>query len=295
MRSAPLAALALLAACAPPRSAPVPTSGTEAEVVAAERAFAAAAARDGIRDAFLAFSHDSALALRPEPANAKELWRGRARTSARLSWYPAFARGSGSGDMGFTTGPYEAADSAGTVQGHGHYVTVWRKMPEGWRFAIDVGTPHPRPDRAPAAWRAPGHAETPVRFGVDAGAEPSLLAADSGFAARAAADGLAAALRAHGDPEMRLLRPGALPHVGLAASLAAAAADSARRYTAQLRAAMASNAGDLGWTWGEYQSVHPGAGRRETGYYVRIWTRQPGAEWRLLLDVVAPRPPERDE
>ena len=59
--------------------------------------------------------------------------------------------------------------------------------------------------------------------------------------------------------------------------------------------AMASAAGDLGWTWGEYESVHPGAGRRETGHYLRIWSREPGGRWRVLLDVVAPRPGERDE
>jgi len=41
--------------------------------------------------------------------------------------------------------------------------------------------------------------------------------------------------------------------------------------------------------------VHAGAGRRETGHYVRIWARDGGGPWRLLLDVTSPRPPERDE
>jgi ketosteroid isomerase-like protein len=300
MRIGPIAALALLAACSSahiaPASAPS-TSDAEAEVVAAEHAFAAAAARDGVRDAFLAFADDSALAFRPEPANAKELWRARPRTTGRLVWYPAIARAARSGDLGFTTGPYEAADSAGTVQGYGQYVTVWRKTPGGWRFVIDVGSPNPRPDVRPAEWRAIGRDPSSAEAGaaVDPDAERSLFAADSGFAARAAANGLAAALRMYGDAEMRLLRPRAFPHVGLGAALAAAAADGARRYTARPVRAFASAAGDLGWTWGEYQWVHPGAGRRESGHYVRTWARGPGGEWRVLLDVVAPRPPERDE
>jgi len=304
MRIGPIATLVLLTACAPRVPAPrrvgdaggessSESSGAEAEVVAAERAFAAAAARDGVRDAFLAFAHDSALALQPEPGNAKDLWRARPRAAGRLAWYPAWARAARSGDLGFTTGPYEAADSAGTVRGYGQYVTVWRRTAEGWRFVIDLGSPHPRPDGRTAEWRAterdPSTAAAMADVGADAGR--SLLAADSGFAARAAADGFAAALRAYGDAEMRLLRPRAFPRVGLGAALAG---DGARRYTLRPARAFASAAGDLGWTWGEYQWVHPGAGRRESGHYLRIWSRAPGG-WRVLLDVVAPRPSERDE
>jgi len=304
MRIGPIATLALLTACAPRVPAPPPVGdaggaslSAEAEVVAAERAFAAAAARDGVRDAFLAFAHDSALALQPEPGNAKELWRARPRTAGRLAWYPAWARAARSGDLGFTTGPFETTDSAGAVRGYGQYVTVWRRTADGWRFVIDLGSPHPRPDAAPAEWRAtardPSTAEaTPD---VDADAARSLLAADSGFAARAATDGLEAALRTYGDAEMRLLRPRAFPRVGLGAALAALRGDGARRYTLRPARAFASAAGDLGWTWGEYQWVHPGAGRRESGHYLRIWSRGPGRGWRVLLDVVAPRPSERDE
>jgi len=301
MRRLSPAALALLTACAAAAPAPAPARNAEAEVAAAEHAFAQAAARDGIRDAFLAFADDSALAFRPEPGSAKELWRARPRTSARLTWYPAYARAARGGDLGFTTGPYISADSAGTVQGHGQYVTVWRKTPQGWRFVIDLGTTNPPPAEPVPAWRPPARATvSPTRGGAtrDAAsvdAAPSLLAADQAFASQAASGGFAAALRAHGDAEMRLLRPRAAPRAGLAAALAAATVDSIRRYTARPVRATASAAGDLGWTWGEYQYLNAGAGRRETGHYLRIWTRAEGAPWRLLLDIVAPRPSERDE
>ena len=297
MRFATIAALALLAACATARPAPAPASaaGAEAEVVAAEHAFAAAAAQGGIRDAFLAFADDGALAFTPEPANAKEVWRARPAMPGRLTWQPAFGRAARSGDLGFTTGPYEVADSAGGAQGYGQYVTVWRKTPVGWRFVVDAGTPDPRPGSPPPEWRPAVRDAPSASPTVDADAERSLAAADSAFAARAAADGLAAALRTYGDGEMRLLRPRDVPRVGLGAAVAAAAGDGVRRYTVRPLGAFASAAGDLGWTWGEYQSLNAGAGRRETGHYVRIWSRDPGGAWRVLLDVVAPRPPERDE
>lgn len=263
-------------------------------MVVAERAFAVAAARDGMRAAMLEFADDRALVFAPEPANAKEVWRARPRTTGRLTWRPVFARAARSGDLGFTTGPYQTADPAGVATGYGQYVTIWRKTAAGWRFVAELGTTSPPPAAPEPEWR-PRARRTASASGVDADAAGSLRAADSLFAAHAGVHGLAAAVRAFGGAEMRLLRPRTPPRVGLGPSLAAAVADSARRYTARPLHAAASAAGDLGWTWGEYRYENSGAGRRETGHYVRIWSRDPGGPWRVLLDVVAPRPSERDE
>lgn len=288
-------ALATLAACAavPARTAAAQT-GAEARIVAAERAFAAAAGRDGFRDAFLAFADDSALTFAPEPANAKAVWRARPRTPGLLTWYPAFGRAARSGDLGFTTGPYTSADSAEHVTGHGQYVTVWRKTTDGWRFVVNVGTTSPRPMDPAPAWR-PRAEDSASTVAADPDAAHSLAAADSLFVAEARRNGLAAAVQAYGDAEIRLLRPRLPPRVGQNPSVAAAMLDRARRYSARPKGASASVAGDLGWTWGEYRYENSGAGRRETGHYVRIWSRDPGGPWRVLLDIVAPRPSERDE
>ncbi|HET7465020.1 MAG TPA: hypothetical protein VFJ82_27495 [Longimicrobium sp.] len=267
----------------------------EAELVAAERAFAAAAARDGIRDAFLAFADDGALAFTPEPANAKAVWRARPRTPRRLTRYPAFVRAARGGDLGFTTGPYRAADGEGHETGYGQYVTVWRRTPAGWRFVVDLGTTHPRPDVPEPEWSPSAPLTMARATAVDTAAAGALLAADSLFSAYAGVHGFAAAVRAFGHAQVRLLRPRTPPRVGLGPTLAAALADSARRYAARPMGGNASAAGDLGWTWGEYRYENQGAGRRETGHYVRIWSRDPGGPWRVLLDVVAPRPSERDE
>ena len=289
-------AAAGLAACAPrPLVAPAPGPDAAAEVVAAERAFEAAVARDGVRDAFLAFADDSAIAFRPEPVNAKEWWRAApAGRGVNLKWYPVFAIASASGDLGFSTGPYEVLDSAGTVRGAGNYSTVWRRAPAGWRFMIDQGAPNPVPATRPAPWSGPSPRRATVTPG-DADASASLLAADRAFSARVAQAGLASALAAVAAPEIRILRTNRFPAVGAAQAAAWATADSARRHTFTPARAFASRAGDLGWTYGEYQSVHPGAGRRESGHYLRVWTREGSGPWRLLFDVVSPRPGERDE
>jgi hypothetical protein len=275
---------------------PAPMGAHEDAVAGAERAFADAAAREGIRDAFVRFASDSAVAFRPEPASARESWRSRGPVSGRLSWYPVYVRAAASGDLGFTTGPYEGRDSTGALQGTGTYFTVWRHEANGWRWVVDLGTASAPAATPPDAWRPSRRGAARQALAPDANADRTLLAADSAFAARAEAAGFARALAAFAHAEMRLMRRGSLPRVGRAAAVAAAAADSARRYSAKPARAYASVAGDLGWTWGEYQLVHPGAGRRESGHYVHVWIREGGGgDWRLLLDVTAPRPPERDE
>lgn len=295
-RTLPIAALAVLAACAPQPPAAVPSpspDNAEATLVAAERAFEAATIREGVRDAFIRFADDSAIIFRPEPINAPQSFRSRPATRIGLRWHPAVVRAARSGDLGFTSGPSQVLDSAGTVIGYGNYATVWRRNADGWKYVVDLGIETPQPGQVPVQWTPRASAMPRVGSG-NAAATAALLAADGEFDARAASNGFASAVEAFGDREMWLLRNRALPHVGLQAALAAAVADSARRYSATPSRAFASEAGDFGWTWGEYRYVHEGAGRRETGHYVRVWARD-GSRWRLLLDVTSPRPSDRDE
>jgi hypothetical protein len=293
-----LAAVSALASCTPPAPAPSPAGGDQAEaaLVAAERTFEQATIREGVRDAFIRFADDSGVIFRPEPVNAIASFRSRPATKIQLRWHPAFARAARSGDLGFTTGPSQVLDSTGAVVGYGNYVTVWRRGAEAWRWVVDLGISNPKPEPEARLWIPNGDGPSSTPAGApNTAAARALLAVDSTFAAQADRDGLAAALRRFGDPGMRLLRNDAQPHVGLPAAVAAATVDSARRYSATPARAFTSTAGDFGWSYGEYRYVHEGAGRRETGHYVRIWARDGYGPWRLLLDVVAPRPPERDE
>lgn len=286
----------LLAALAVGIATPaIAQENAEAALVAAERGFEALSIREGVKEAFIRTAHDSAIIFRPEPINAIQSFRSRPATKIGLRWHPALVRSARSGDLGFTTGPSQVLDSAGTVIDYGNYVTVWKMTDAGWRWVIDLGIGTPRPERVPPQWTPRPHAPAAhVAAAVNDPAAAALRTADTEFSARAASAGFAAALQTFGDPGMWLLRDNALPHVGLPAALAAAVADSARRYTASPAFTETSEAGDFGWSWGEYRSVHEGAGRRESGHYVRIWARE-GDRWRLLLDVTAPRPSDRDE
>lgn len=296
LRAAAVLAAAALASCAPaPRPAPAPTVDALQSLVAAEAGFAAAVARDGIRDGFIRYAAVDAITFRPEPVDARAWWSARPPEPGTLVWHPSIARVSRRGDLGYTTGPFIARGGDGRVVSRGHFLTVWRYTGDGWRYVVDVGTVDADTARSYPAVDPDARSGHPPAVDRDVAPDGSLAAADSAFASRAASGGLAAALREFGDARIRFLRDRHPPADGLERAVAQASADSARRYTARPLRADASSTGDLGWTMGEYQYLNAGAGRRETGHYVRVWTRAPGDRWRVILDIVAPRPSERDE
>lgn len=113
-----------------------------AELIAADRAFAAMAQRDGVPAAFERYAASNALIV-----TSGEVISGRAAIvqsyadwpqGARLEWAPELGRVSARGDMGWTWGnsTYTAPDG---TRRQGRYVSVWTRDLEGnWRYAFDA-------------------------------------------------------------------------------------------------------------------------------------------------------------
>jgi ketosteroid isomerase-like protein len=113
-----------------------------AELLAADRAFAAKAQADGVAAAFSEYAAEDALIVTSE-----NITTGRAGVAARyqnwpqgarLEWAPETARVSARGDMGWTWGNsvYTAPDGTRTS---GRYVSIWTRDYEGnWRYAFDA-------------------------------------------------------------------------------------------------------------------------------------------------------------
>ena len=139
-----------------------------AELVDAEREFARTSVASGMREAFLTFMADDAIVFRPHPVNAKSWYSERPDAPGVLDWVPVFADISLAGDLGYTTGPWEyVVEQSDTPTAYGHYVSVWRKQPDGsWRVVIDLGTVHPRPEPPTPPLTAAGR-RRPVRFAED--------------------------------------------------------------------------------------------------------------------------------
>ena len=271
-------------------------------MVAAEHAFAKAAAEKGTREAFIEFLADDAVLFRPDPVPGKEWTRSQPSLPGRLSWYPTFAEVSLAGDMGYTTGPFElrAKGPDDPEVAHGNFVTVWGKQPGGaWKALFDQGARNPPPSSRAAASINPARPST-----VDPGALPkvdaeaeraALLAVDRAFG-RAAEIGTTAAFQGVLAEPARLFRTGRSPSLDQEAIRATLAADPAVLAWEPAGGGIALSA-DLGYTYGiaKGRESDPQSAWLSSHNYLRIWKKQPDASWKLVLDVlnVRPRPVEK--
>jgi uncharacterized protein (TIGR02246 family) len=107
----------------------------------------AAATRDAERVA--SFYADDAVAYPPgEPLSkgreaAKKVWAAYfAEESFKISWKSAHAEVAESGELGFTSGPYEASyngPDGKPVQEKGKFLCIWRKQADGsWKATHDM-------------------------------------------------------------------------------------------------------------------------------------------------------------
>ena len=146
----PLALIAGAATAASSRQAPSPV----AEVVAAERAFAARAQEVDARDAFAEhFAPDAQWFAPPGPV-FPALTEG-PPWGVNIRWRPVDAGIARSGELAWTTGPAEYRKDKGdaTPFRWGYYTSVWLRQPDGrWKVAIDGGITVPQPTMAVPDW-----------------------------------------------------------------------------------------------------------------------------------------------
>ena len=261
------------------------------DMVKTEQAFSKMAEEKNTRDAFMAFIADDGLLFRPGAVNGKK-WMSEhpvppSDKKPLLAWQPAFAGMAASGDMGFTTGPWEfkADIKDEKPSGYGHFVTVWKKQADGsWKFVVDLGISHPQSGGPQAHW---GPADTSKKENfkpIDVGASrASLLNRDRKYSAEVLSQGLAKTFSTYAAPDVRLYRSAGIPFIGREASSEAIAMTKGQ-VTWQPIASDTSSAGDLGYTHGTYEVSDETKKVIERGSYVRIWKKQAG-EWQIVMDV----------
>lgn len=268
-----LAAVAFVSACG--RADVAPDAGP---VIAAERAFAAEAARIGWVEAFEAHSTDDAILLGAGPENAHASLAGidaANRGDTSLAWGPDFAGISRGGDFGFTTGPYNGDGAA-----FGQYFTVWRRQADGtWKWIYDGGTNQRTPTtvnpsgevrQLDVARRGPGTEATAieaVRTREASFAEQAAVNADAAFGAWLAVGG-----RVNRDDQ---------PSAETTEAVAQLVGGGAVRYSPP-DVIEAGSAGDFAFTLGEVRW------EGGSGYYCRIWVLT-SAGWRIGFDQIIQR------
>ncbi|MET0649855.1 MAG: nuclear transport factor 2 family protein [Pyrinomonadaceae bacterium] len=267
-----------------------------APVVEAEHAFAQHSIDQGMKPAFLAYAApDGVIVNRLGLVNAIETWSQRnPAPEGLLTWWPTYADVSRAGDVGWTTGPYEFREKPTDEKAAdaGHFFTVWRKQPDGaWRWVLDLGVRHPAPAMTETALRYPSiPAAGAAPKSADAEeAQRSLAEAERSLSEESASKGMRSALLARADESLRLYRQGTYPVVGRDWVAKALKAQGELITWKPLKTDSAAS-GDLGYAYGSYDLRTRASDEKpaEQGYYARVWKRQRGGPWRIVLNVTNP-------
>lgn len=261
----------------------------QAGILAAEWAFIRHCERDGMKPAFQAAFHPEGLLFRPEPQNGRDWYARLPETPARLSWFPAVAGTAQSGDLGYTSGPWEWRERPeASATAFGWFLSVWKRDPEaGWQLLWDIGIPTRSAARGVRPLPVPGSTRPdPQPSAVPLSAEQALEL-DRRFAAAASARA-ELAYRTHLAPEGRLYRSPDPPSVGWVPARALLASRPGPAAWEPAGSAAAAS-GELLFVHGTYQR-RPPAGPPESGTYVRAWRRL-GTAWTLEFDLESPRKP----
>ena len=261
------------------------------DMVKAEQAFSKMAEEKTAREAFMAYIADDGLLFRPGAVNGKKWMLEHpvppSDKNPLLAWQPNFAGMSASGDMGFTTGPWESKPDRKDLKpsGYGHFVTVWKKQADGsWKWTMDIGISHPQSGGPQTLWHPTDKPVETTPTNVDiASATKALVDRDRIFSVASLDQGLSKAFAAFASPGVRLYRAGSLPFIGRESS-AAALAKIQSQFKSQPIGGDVARAGDLGWTHGTYDLTDASNKVIERGSYVRIWKKENGA-WRVVIDI----------
>ncbi|MBG8552997.1 hypothetical protein [Hymenobacter guriensis] len=255
------------------------------QMVAAEVTFAAYGSQHSVQDAFGKFLSRAWMFSEGQFQTGATLYANQPEKPGRLLWRPIHAGIAASGDLGFTTGPWEfhPVSTDDKPVAFGDFVTLWQKNSAGdWEAIYDGGVSH-------AAYVKPTKAVWPTNYPAKlqtstdtARLRQTLLATEAAFAQRARLSLRQAYKPVLGATEdLRLLREGQLPYIGNGAR--ALIETSPRPAQFSLLRSGISAAGDLGYTLG-YQESTP-----KRGFYLHVW-RLTDAKWLLILEVLSPNP-----
>ena len=248
--------------------------GNAKSLAAAEMAFARESLEQGTRAAFLHALSDEGILFQPGPQNGKKSWETKPATGGGvLQWQPVLVATATNGDLGFTTGPWSFKESAAAREAtaFGQFVSIWRRENGQWKLLFDIGSENPRPTApAPELQLVENHApnESPVT------ALASMLALDRSYAADRAGNFSSVA-----EESIRYYPPGEFPILGQSAAAAALRATGKPIAFGEAKGEV-SHGGDFGVAWGEYTAD------ADPGYYLRIWRKERGGEWKLALELL---------
>ncbi|GAB3335010.1 hypothetical protein GCM10027299_43670 [Larkinella ripae] len=268
-------------------------------LVNTEKKFAQLSKDSTTKTAFLQYlAPDGILFTKGKVTNGRSLFETGPESPGKLTWQPVAADVSASGDLGYTTGPWETRPKtmADKPSGFGHYVTLWKKQADGnWRIALDIGISHPAPSSPPVnAIRAATGIRSVTSSDTTKNRE-ELLAFDNQFIKTLEKSGAAATYKQFLAPQTRVYRMNQQPF------LERPGIDSLLKQPVTLGFfplnASVAESGDLGYVYGNSQVLATVAGKstKQTGNYLRIWKKDSQGQWKIVLDLLNLEPVEPAE
>lgn len=252
----------------------------------AERNFARSSVMFGRNAAFVENLADEAILFTDKwITNGKQASINRKPSPFILKWEPEFMDIADSRDFGVSTGPWEIQEYRPNTAAlaTGYFLTAWKKQSDGkWKVILDGGSSTPVPGGPKHMFSFPSGADkvitNPPVMDVEQ-LKKDLLNMDSRFQAQWE--------KSHSAfisfPEARIQFNGHLP---------TANSDTIRSLYSKLdksiiwqsSGAGAASSGDMGFTYGLI--IQPGKPEKTSGHYVRIWKKQPGTDWKIIVEMI---------
>ncbi len=253
------------------------------QVVDAEIAFAKMSVEKSTKEAFVEnLSSEAVVFANGEPVNGLELWKKRPATNGMLYWWPVFADVSYAEDLGYTTGPYQLSkDKNSEPFAFGYYATVWKKNGSGvWKVAADLGINFEKPEDE-------NHSLKTVRRSSSKGKKPlpstkeGLTFIEQSYTQWLNETGNSF-LPEYFSRDCRIHRSGAWPYTSWKVI---ENIEEERQFYFEPVDADVSSSGDFGFTYGRVK-IESKDGNMEKANYLRVWKRESGTNWKIVLDVI---------
>lgn len=255
-----------------------------------EKAFATAAGERGIPAAFLAYLDSTGVVFKEGvPVNGMtEYGQVAGSNNDLLSWYPVIAHVSG--DLGFTSGPYQYfAEKDKKAVSSGYFFSIWKKNASGsFKVLLDGGAFHAK-DHAQAFLRDPepksytGYGYI-LPFAPVGGQTGNVWMEDDNFSKTAAVDVIEAYNRSLAE-EVVLLRNNSPFGRTKAQALRTIGEQHIKSYQFIKGGQGISRAGDLAYCYGRVNATTSGVQEPTDGFFVRIWQHRPEG-WKIVADQI---------
>ena len=256
-----------------------------------EKAFAAKAVETDVPTAFLAYLDSAGVIFNGEGAvNGIAQYRQAPKGGKDLlKWYPIVGHVSQSGDMGFTSGPFQfLADRTQEAVGSGYFFSVWKKNAAGqFKVMLDGGVIHSN-NATQAFSRDPEpRSNTAYAYILPIpkvnNSDPQPWKVEDAFSAEAGKNAGQAYKQFLAD-EVVLLRSDRPFGKTKADALGTLAQQEVQSYQFIRSGQGISKAGDLAYCFGKAKAVI--GGKSVEGFFTRVWQHRPEG-WKIVAEQVS--------